>query len=304
MKLVTFIAGGETRWGAARGDTLVDLNLAHAFYLASRGLEAKYIARDALDFIQQGDDAMDAAEDTLEHLGNHRVDGIMFPASAAKLLAPLSNPSKVVAIGLNYWDHIREKPGRTPPDYPVLFPKFPTSLIGPGEAITWDAAMTQQVDFEAELGVVMGKRAKRVAAADALDYVFGFCNLNDVSARDLQNDPKGSSQWSRGKSLDTFCPTGPYIVTKEEIADVQNLRIRSILNGTTMQDANTKEMISSVAKIIEFITQGITLLPGDILATGTPAGVGHFRNPPIYMKSGDTIEIEIEGLGRLTNPVK
>ena len=304
MKLVTFIAGNETRWGAVHGDLLSDLNLARAYYLASRGLEAKYLARDLLDFIQQGEVAWDAAEETLEHLGSRRVDGIVFPSSTAKILAPLPNPSKIVAIGLNYWDHIREHPEVKPPDYPVLFPKFPTSIIGPGEAITWDAGMSNQVDYEAELGVVIGKRARRVSASDALEYVFGYCNVNDVSARDVQMDPKGSSQWTRGKSFDTFCPIGPYIVTREEVPNPQNLRIRAILNGNTLQDANTKEMINGVAKIIEFVTQGITLMPGDIITTGTPAGVGHFRNPPIYLKPGDTIEVEVEGLGRLTNPVK
>ncbi len=303
MKLVTFIAGNETRWGVERGDTLIDLNLARAFYLASRGLEAKYLARDMLDFIRQGEDAMDAAEETLEHLGSRRVDGLLFPASAAKILAPISNPSKIVAVGLNYWDHIREQ-AATPPAYPILFPKFPNSIIGQGDPITWDPAMTQKVDYEAELGIVIGKRAKRVPAKDALDFVFGYCNLNDVSARDLQHDEKGGRQFTRGKSLDTFCPMGPYILTKDEIPDPQNLRIRSILNGNIVQDANTKEMINSVAQLIEFITQGITLEPGDLIASGTPAGVGHFRKPPSYMKPGDTIEVEVEGLGRLSNPVK
>jgi 2-keto-4-pentenoate hydratase/2-oxohepta-3-ene-1,7-dioic acid hydratase in catechol pathway len=303
MKLVTFIAGNETRWGAVRGDTLIDLNFARAFYLASRGQEAKYLAKDMLDFIRQGEDAWDAAEETLEHLGSHRVDGIMFPASASKILAPIANPSKVVAVGLNYWDHIREH-GGDPPAYPILFPKFPSSILGPGESIHWEPTLTQQVDFEAELGIVIGKRAQRVAATDALDHVFGYCNLNDVSARDLQFDEKGGRQFTRGKSLDTFCPIGPHIVTRDEIANPQNLQIKSILNGNIMQDANTKEMINGVAQLIEFITLGITLEPGDLIASGTPAGVGHFRKPPLYMKPGDTIEVEVEGLGRLSNPVK
>jgi 2-keto-4-pentenoate hydratase/2-oxohepta-3-ene-1,7-dioic acid hydratase in catechol pathway len=303
MKLVTFIAGNETRWGAVRGDTLIDLNLARAFYLASRGQEAKYLAKDMLDFIRQGEDIWDAAEETLEHLGNHRVDGIMFPASAAQVLAPISNPSKIVAIGLNYWDHIREH-GEEPPAYPVLFPKFPSSIIGPGEPIHWEPTLTQKVDYEAELGIVIGRRAQKLAAKDALEYVFGYCNLNDVSARDLQFDEKGKRQFTRGKSLDTFCPIGPYIVTRDEIPNPQNLQIRSILNGNIMQDANTKEMVNGVAQLIEFVTQGITLEPGDLIASGTPSGVGNYRKPPVYMKPGDTIEVEVEGLGRLSNPVK
>lgn len=303
MRLVTFLANGQKRWGAVRGETVVDLNLARAIMLAARGEEAKYIANDALDFLRQGEDARDAANETLEHLGSRALDGIVFRADAVKFLAPLPNPSKIVAVGLNYWDHIREH-GGDPPAYPILFPKFPSALIGPGDVITWDAALTQQVDFEAELAVVIGKRAQRVAADEALEYVFGYCNLNDVSARDLQFDVKGGRQFTRGKSLDTFCPMGPYIVSKDEIPDPQNLTIQSILNGAVMQSANTKEMIASVAKIIEFITQGITLLPGDVIATGTPAGVGHFRTPPVYLKPGDVIEIKVQGLGTLTNRVE
>ncbi len=303
MKLVTFSAGGETRWGAARGDTVLDLNLAHAMFLASRGQEVKYLADDLLDFLRQGKAAWDAANETLEFLGSRVVDGIVFPVRAVKLLRPISNPSKIVAIGLNYWDHAREH-GVEPPPYPILFPKFPSSIIGPGDTITWDPALTQKVDYEAELGIVIGKRAQRVAEEEALDYVFGYCNLNDVSARDLQFDAKGQGQWTRGKTLDTFCPIGPYIVSKDEIPDPQKLAIRSILNGMVMQNSNTREMIFSVAKLIAFISQAITLMPGDLIASGTPNGVGHYRKPPIYMKPGDVIEIEVEDLGRLTNPVR
>ncbi len=303
MKIASFIAGGQTRWGTLRGDHVIDLNLARAMLLASQAQEAKYLATDVLDFIRKGEEVWDAANETLEHLGSRILDGIVFRAESVKWLAPLDNPSKIVAIGMNYWDHVREHPNTQPPAYPVLFPKFPSAIIGHNDVITWDPQMTQQVDYEAELGVVIGKTARRVAAAAALDYVFGYCNLNDVSARDLQNDEKGGRQFTRGKSLDTFCPLGPYIVTQDEIPDPQNLRIQSRLNDTVMQESNTKEMINGVAKLIEFITQGITLRPGDVIATGTPAGVGHFRKPPVYLKPGDVIEIEVEGLGRLTNRV-
>ncbi len=303
MRLVTFSVGGETRWGTARGDTVIDLNLAHAMFLASHGREVKYLADDVLDFLRQAETAWDAANETLEFLGSRVVDGIVFSASAVRLLPPISNPSKIVAVGLNYWDHAREQ-GVEPPAYPVLFPKFPSSIVGPGDTITWEPALTQQVDYEAELGIVIGKRARRVPVDDALDYVFGYCNLNDVSARDLQYDAKGKGQWTRGKTLDTFCPSGPYIVSKDEIPDPQKLAIRSILNGAVMQNSNTREMIFGVAQLIAFISQGTTLMPGDLIASGTPDGVGHYRKPPIYMKPGDVIEIQVEGLGRLTNPVK
>jgi 2-keto-4-pentenoate hydratase/2-oxohepta-3-ene-1,7-dioic acid hydratase in catechol pathway len=301
------VAGGQTRWGAVRGDAVIDLNLARAMHLASRGMEAKYLANDVLDFIQQGESAWDAANETLEFLGHRTIEGISFPSALAKLLAPLSNPSKVIAIGLNYGEHRREQneiDARDTLREPILFPKFPNSIIGPGDAITWDATLTQKVDYEAELGIVIGKRAKRVSDVEVLDFVFGYVNLNDVSARDLQVDEKGGKQWARGKSLDTFCPLGPYIVTKDEIPDPQKLAVRCWVNGELRQDASTENMINGVARLGAFISQGITLMPGDIIASGTPSGVGHFANPPVYLKPGDVVEVEVEGLGRLSNPVK
>jgi 2-keto-4-pentenoate hydratase/2-oxohepta-3-ene-1,7-dioic acid hydratase in catechol pathway len=304
LKLVSFVAGGEMRWGAARGDTVIDLNLARAMFLAARGLEVRYLANDALDFIRQGEPALDAANETLEFLGSRVVDGIVFQADAVRLVAPIPNPPKIIAIGLNYHAHQAEQDKYPIPAYPVLFPKFTNSIIGPGEAITWDAALTQQVDYEAELGVVIGQRARNVPANDALGHVFGYCNLNDISARDLQFAEQGAQQWTRGKSLDTFCPIGPYVVTKDEISDPQHLAIRCFLNGELVQDANTSDMVATVAQLIEFISHGITLVPGDIIATGTPPGVGMYQNPPRYLKRGDRVDVQVEGLGRLTNPVE
>jgi 2-keto-4-pentenoate hydratase/2-oxohepta-3-ene-1,7-dioic acid hydratase in catechol pathway len=302
VKLVTFEIDGKTRWGAARGDRIIDLNLAYAMFLAGHGKNLGYLATDVRHFLEQGEAVWDAANETLEYLGSRAVDGIVFRADAVRLLAPLANPSKIVAVGLNYWDHVREQKAEPPP-YPVLFPKFPSAIIGPGDAITWDPAMTQQVDYEAELGIVIGKRARRVPVEEALDYVFGYCNLNDISARDLQYDPKGGKQFTRGKSLDTFCPLGPYIVSKDEIPDPQNLAVRAWLDGVVMQNSNTREMINGVAQLLAFISRGITLMPGDIIASGTPAGVGHYRHPPVHLKPGDVIEVEVEGLGRLRSPV-
>ncbi len=304
MKLVTFVANGQTRWGAARGDTVVDLNLARAVFLASRGGQAQYLAADALDFIRQGDAGVDAANETLEFLGGRTVEGVVFAAESVRLRAPILNPPKIVAIGLNYHAHRTEQTDVAIPAYPVLFPKFPSAVIGSGETITWVPELTQKVDYEAELGVVMGKRAKKVPASEALDYVFGYCNLNDISARDLQFDPKGGDQWTRGKSLDTFCPIGPYIVSRDEVPDPQALPIRCLLNGKVMQEATTGDMIAGVAQLIEFITQGITLEPGDIIASGTPPGVGHYKKPPVYLQPGDVVQVEVQGLGRLTNPIE
>lgn len=304
MKLATFVAGGQTRWGAVRGDKVIDLNLARAMFLASRGQEARYLAADALDFIRQGEPALDAANETLEFLGSRMVDGVVFKTDTIRWRAPVLNPPKIVAIGLNYRAHREEQNEVAIPAYPVLFPKFPTSAIGSGEPIQWDPSVTTKVDYEAELGVIIGKETRRVSAAEALDYVFGYCNLNDVSARDLQFDEQGAKQWTRGKSLDTFCPMGPYIVTRDEIPDPQTLAIRCLVNGETMQEGNTRDMIAGVAQLIEFISHDITLVPGDVIATGTPPGVGHFRKPPIYFKPGDVVEVEVEGLGRLVNSLE
>jgi 2-keto-4-pentenoate hydratase/2-oxohepta-3-ene-1,7-dioic acid hydratase in catechol pathway len=186
------------------------------------------------------------------------------------------------------------------PKAPLLFAKWPNTLIGDGEAIVLPPE-SKEVDYEAELGVVIGTTAKRVSEADALDHVEGYICLNDVSARDMQF---GDGQWTRGKSLDTFCPVGPRLVPREEIADPQQLGIRCILNGETVQDSSTAQMIFSVAEIIAYVSQVITLEPGDLIATGTPAGVGVFKDPKVLLKDGDEVSIEIDGLGTLTNPVR
>jgi 2-keto-4-pentenoate hydratase/2-oxohepta-3-ene-1,7-dioic acid hydratase in catechol pathway len=244
----------------------------------------------------------DAAEETLEFFGGRVVDGISFHLDVVKLRAPIANPSKVIGIGLNYSEH-RSESADNADLYPILFPKFPSSIVGPDDPITWDPAVTHMVDYEGELGIVVGKTARRVSAANALDYVFGYCNVNDVSARDLQFDDKGKQQWSRAKSLDTFCPIGPHIVMRDEIEDPQSLAIQCWVNGEKRQDSTTANMITSVAQLIEFISKGITLMPGDVIASGTPSGVGHYRNPPVYLKSGDVVEVEVQGLGRLRNPI-
>jgi 2-keto-4-pentenoate hydratase/2-oxohepta-3-ene-1,7-dioic acid hydratase in catechol pathway len=211
---------------------------------------------------------------------------------------PIERPQKIVCVGLNYRDHAEEQ-GVPLPEWPILFSKWPNTLIGPGESIVMPA-ISEQIDYEAELGVVIGSRVKGVSAENALEAVAGYLCLNDVSARDLQF---GDKQWTRGKSPDTFCPVGPNLVPAAEVPDPQSLRIRAILNGEVLQDSTTANMVFGVAEIVSFISQAITLEPGDLIATGTPAGVGVFRDPPIFLKPGDEITIEIEGLGALTNPV-
>jgi 2-keto-4-pentenoate hydratase/2-oxohepta-3-ene-1,7-dioic acid hydratase in catechol pathway len=213
---------------------------------------------------------------------------------------PLSigRPGKIVCVGLNYRDHAQEG-GQELPKAPLLFAKWPNTLIGHGDAIVIPPEATE-VDYEAELGVVIGAAARRVSEAKALDHVAGYICVNDVSARDLQF---GDGQWTRGKSPDTFCPVGPRLVPREEIDDPQQLGIRCILNGETMQDSSTAQMIFSVAEVIAYASQTITLEPGDLIATGTPAGVGVFRDPKVLLGDGDEVSIEIDGLGTLTNPV-
>lgn len=217
-----------------------------------------------------------------------------------KWLPAVTKPSKIIAIGLNYMDHISESKGALPKN-PIIFAKYPNALIGHRDFITWDRGITNKVDFEAELAVVIGKRAKDLSVKEARSIIAGYCCANDVSARDLQF---GDGQWTRGKSLDTFCPLGPYLVTADEIDDPQDLSIRSILNGNVMQDSNTSHMIFSVDELISFITRHFTLLPGDVILTGTPSGVGTFRDPPIYLKEGDEIVISIESIGELVNYCK
>ncbi|MEP7269852.1 MAG: fumarylacetoacetate hydrolase family protein [Acidobacteriota bacterium] len=211
---------------------------------------------------------------------------------------PVVYPGKIVAIGRNYFDHAVEG-GSEPPPAPLIFTKLPNSLNAHGAPIVLPSISTQ-VDFEAELAVVIGRKATRVSEAEALDYVFGYTLIHDVSARDLQF---GDGQWVRGKSLDTFAPLGPFITTKDEISDVQALKIEGVLNGEVMQSSSTGKMIFPVAYLIHYIAQAITLEPGDVIATGTPEGVGIFRKPPILLKAGDVFEVVIEGLGTLSNPV-
>ena len=214
-----------------------------------------------------------------------------------KLAPPVSQPSKIIAIGLNYLDHASEGKAEVPKT-PLLFAKFASSVIGSGDFIRWSEGVTQKVDFEAELAVVIGKKIHSVPEKEAYEAVYGYTCANDVSARDLQF---GDGQWVRGKSLDTFCPIGPWIVTSDEIVNPQGLKIQSYLNGELMQSSNTANMIFPVASLVAFLSRHFTLFPGDLILTGTPSGVGVFRDPSVYMKDGDEIVISIEGLGDLKN---
>ena len=218
--------------------------------------------------------------------------------SSVHLASPIPRPGKIICIGLNYRDHAEES-GMPIPDSPIIFSKFGTCVIGSGEAIRIPSG-SEKVDYEAELAVVIGRTAKGVPAGEAMDHVFGYTNFNDVSARDFQF---ADGQWQRGKSCDTFAPMGPSVVTVDEVADPHNLNIRFRLNGETLQDSNTCQLIFKTPELIEFLSRIITLEPGDVIATGTPPGVGFARKPPIFMKPGDVAEVEIEQLGTLINRV-
>ncbi len=227
------------------------------------------------------------------------VDGAVVGAlDAVRMVAPVPAPAKVVCVGRNYAEHAAET-GSAVPTEPQLFAKWANAVIGPGVDVILPP-ITNQLDYEAELVVVMGKTARRVAEEHALEHVFGYTCGNDISARDLQF---GDTQWIRGKALDTFAPMGPWIVTTDEIPDPQRLGIRCEVNGETRQADTTAHMIFSVARIIAFITEAITLSPGDVIYTGTPSGVGHGRTPPSYLKDGDTMRVEIDRIGAITNRV-
>ena len=219
--------------------------------------------------------------------------------NSVRLVAPVPRPGKIICIGLNYRNHAVES-GMDIPKSPIIFSKFQTCVIGPGDAIRLPRG-SEQVDYEAELAVVIGRRAQNVNADDAMEYVLGYTNFNDVSARDFQF---ADGQWQRGKSCDTFAPMGPFITTRDEIADPHDLAIRFRLNGETLQDSTTAELIFGVPELIEFLSATITLEPGDVIATGTPPGVGFARKPPVFLKAGDVAEVEIEGLGILSNPIE
>jgi 2-keto-4-pentenoate hydratase/2-oxohepta-3-ene-1,7-dioic acid hydratase in catechol pathway len=212
--------------------------------------------------------------------------------------APIPRPGKIICIGLNYRDHAEES-GMDVPKSPVTFSKFANSVVGPNAEVVIPPGSVES-DYEAEFGIVIGKTATRVSEADAMEHVLGYVCINDVSARDFQF---ADGQWQRGKSPDTFCPMGEAVVTRDEIADPHNLRVQLRLNGETMQDSNTKQLVFGVEALVSFLSQWTTLEPGDVIPTGTPPGVGFARKPPVYIQPGDVMEVDIEGLGILRNPV-
>jgi acylpyruvate hydrolase len=253
-----------------------------------------------LDEVLKSSNGLQLLEDQLKKLEQSPsgIQSYLFEPSTAIVHAPVTRPQKLIGIGLNYRDHAEE--AKIPlPASPLLFAMYSNAIIGPEASIVLPT-VSNQVDYEAELGIIMGARVRNVAAKDALQYVAGYTIVHDVSARDLQFSEK---QWLRGKSIDTFAPMGPYLVTQRALGDADGLAIELRLNGQTMQKSNTRNMIFKVPDLVSHISKTMTLEPGDVIATGTPAGVGFVRNPPVFLKHGDVVEIEIEGIGVLRNSV-
>jgi 2-keto-4-pentenoate hydratase/2-oxohepta-3-ene-1,7-dioic acid hydratase in catechol pathway len=291
MRLVSYAGkDGVTRLGALSEEGVIDLQAT----ARTCGIRPESFA-DVLTFLAAGESALDEARKLLQEVPQ----GSVAPLGNVRLLPPVPHPGKIIAVGLNYRDHFIESGAKEMPKSPMIFAKFTTSISGPGDAIVIPTG-DPNVDYEAELAVVIGRKAKAISAEKALEYVAGYMPLNDVSARAWQFADK---QWVRGKSCDTFCPTGPYLTTRDDVPDPHALSICARVNGITLQDSNTSKMIFRIPQLIEFISASITLEPGDIIATGTPEGVGAFRRPPIFLKPGDVVEVEIKKLGVLRNPV-
>lgn len=292
MRLVTYSAAGQDVLGIARGDTVASLQeLAGAF-----GIDGSMFS-DMNNFLSHGHRAMDLARELQQRA--LRDWNTWIPIASVHLRCPVPRPSKIVAIGLNYRDHAEEARLALPKE-PLFFAKFTSSITGPFDPVVIPHA-DPEIDYEAELAFVIQKRAKHVNADDAYDYVAGYMVLNDVSARKWQF---GDKQWTRGKSCDTFCPAGPWLTTRDEVPDPHHLRIIARVNGRITQDSDTSNMIFGVPQLIEHITEAVTLEPGDIVATGTPAGVGVFRKPPQFLKPGDVAEVKIDALGAIRNTMQ
>ncbi|HTZ59527.1 MAG TPA: fumarylacetoacetate hydrolase family protein [Acidobacteriaceae bacterium] len=281
MRLITY------RRDATTGPAL--LKDGHVFPLNPLGYS------DTQSFIAAGPKRWTAVNVQLEETGLN----LLAPLSAVTLDAPVLRPGKILCIGLNYRDHAAESK-MDPPKFPTVFCKFPHVLVGDGQPILLPRA-TQQPDYEAEFAVVIGKTGRNIPESDWEEYVFGYTIMNDVSARDVQ---LATSQWTLGKNFPTFGPMGPWIVSKDEVADPHNLDISLAINGETLQSSNTRELIFKLPKLISYISTMMPLAPGDIISTGTPAGVGMGRNPQRWLRPGDDVVIQIAGIGALRNPVQ
>ena len=316
MRLLTFEAAGRPRLGAEWRGYVVDLqNVAALGELVRYGVDgaagaAAGFPSDMLAYLQGGSASRAAAhealnlleslsENVIEHLAGN--SALIYREEQVRRLAPIPRPGKIICIGLNYRDHAAES-GMAVPKEPVVFCKYNNTVVGPDATVILPPD-SDEVDYEAELVFAIGKTAHNVPEAEAMNYVAGYTCGHDVSARDYQIK-RGGGQWNMGKSWDTFAPMGPVLVTSDEGLDPNNLPIRCVLNGETMQNSSTSQFIFNVAEVVAYLSRIMTLEPGDVVFTGTPPGVGFARKPPVFLKDGDVAEIQIDGIGTLRNPVK
>ncbi|MEX2431294.1 MAG: fumarylacetoacetate hydrolase family protein [Dehalococcoidia bacterium] len=298
MKFATFTYEGRDRYGLVIDDKVLDFTSAPS--------DVK-LPPDLQSFIEAGEVVLEAAVRLQEYAGKRQMDKHLIPLTAVRLRAPFPRPRKnVFCVGRNYFKHALEGAKARGeelklPDVPELFTKPPSAVIGPGDEIEFDSRVSTDVDYESELAVIIGRAGKNIARENAYDHVFGYTVVNDVSARDVQYAHGG--QWFKGKALDGSCPMGPVIVHKSQVADPHNLGIWLRLNGEVMQDANTGDMTFNIPAVIEILSRGLTLQPGDVISTGTPPGVGFARDPKVFLRPGDTVEAEVESIGVLRNTV-
>ena len=292
MKIARYCYRNEESYGVINQRTVLSLPA-----LAKRF--KKEVPQKIEDFIAQGKKTIETTEDLIKKASGNDVEIFSAPLNAVTLLAPIAFPPKIICLGLNYFDHAAETDSAIP-DEPIIFMKPHTTIIGPNENIL-KPSFVKKLDYEGELAIVMGKKAKNIPVSEAKEYVFGYTILNDVSARDFQFK---DGQWTRGKSFDTFAPTGPCITTTNQLRDTDNLAVRTWVNGELRQNSTTRNMAFNVSEIVHHLSRVMTLEPCDVIATGTPSGVGFAMKPPKFLQHGDVIRIEIEGIGVLENTVE
>ncbi|HLE75762.1 MAG TPA: fumarylacetoacetate hydrolase family protein [Candidatus Bathyarchaeia archaeon] len=292
MKIARYCYRNEESYGVINQRTVLSLPA-----LAKRF--KKEVPQKIEDFIAQGKKTIETTEDLIKKASGNDVEIFSAPLNAVTLLAPIAFPPKIICLGLNYFDHAAETDSAIP-DEPIIFMKPHTTIIGPNENIL-KPSFVKKLDYEGELAIVMGKKAKNIPVSEAKEYIFGYTILNDVSARDFQFK---DGQWTRGKSFDTFAPTGPCITTTNQLRDTDNLAVRTWVNGELRQNSTTRNMAFNVSEIVHHLSRVMTLEPCDVIATGTPSGVGFAMKPPKFLQHGDVIRIEIEGIGVLENTVE
>ncbi|MDG5788844.1 fumarylacetoacetate hydrolase family protein [Evansella sp. AB-P1] len=307
MKLINYRIGEDVRAGAVKEDKVIDLNRAYVAMLKSRGetrveeTGAAFVPSNTIDFMEGGERSLRVAYEAIQYALSNEVGNttIVRNKNEVKIEAPVLKPNKIICVGHNYRAHILEMK-REIPEFPVVFAKFNNAIIGPEDDIPFPS-ITEKLDYEAELAVVIGKQSKNVPKEEALEYVAGYTIANDVTARDLQ---RRTIQWLQGKNLDGSAPLGPWLVTKDEIPNPHELEISLNVNGEERQRSNTSDLVFNVNHLVAFLSSIMTLEPGDVICTGTPGGVGFARDPQVFLQDGDVVQIEIEKIGKLTNQVK